>query len=376
MDYKQKFVELWNDLQQTPMFADMANTVEASSWHREANVLVHTQMVVDEFLKLWEDPTDEHMYMAALAAMFHDVGKPDAEEVCESAERGVYRRYKGHEHKSAIAWLDFVWGSKEVAERLGLTPMRVLFVAWMIEYHLPYEIRDSVKRQALYETPRAFGALHAFPALLRADARGRISDDHEQKLQRVEEWIAGYESMSPKETVTDVGKRAYVLIGTSSGGKSTVRERIVEEWGKLGVVPNVFNMDSVRLATFPSEGTPLEQYQHAFNGSVEDEDVFQAAVDAEMRRVFQNKNDEVAIVVSDNCNLSKKARNAFIARARQARYTVVAVVLATHPNVARARQNAREDREGVPIWNQFKSLTVPSFYSEMDELKVVSPDGD
>lgn len=368
MNYKQLFIDFWTEMQSDPMISSLANTIEASPWHREDNVLVHTTMVVNQFLGRWVDSSDKTMYLAALAAMFHDVGKPAAEEVRESPERGVYRRYAGHEHLSATTWLDFVLKTKQVADRLSLSADDIYLVAWMIEYHLPYDVKDKTKRQGLYATPASYDAVEAFVTLLRSDAYGRISDDHDAKMAKVEAWIADYLKLDKElgELPDPSRKSAVILIGSSSSGKSTKRAQLIEEAESRGETVEIFSMDDVRLACFPSDGTPVEQYSYAFEQSIgQDGAIFTAAVEARLNQVFATGADWV---ISDNTNSSKKARNGFIARARQKGYQIVAVVMLTHPHEALARQRGRVDREGVPIWSQFKALTVPTLGSEVDHV--------
>lgn len=360
IDYKSVFQKFWDEMQSHVLFREMEDTVEASSWHREANVLVHTQMVVAEYMKIWTDVSDKKMYLGALAAMFHDVGKPEAEEVKESEERGVYRRYAGHEQVSAVEFLACMTSTPGMMARLDelqLDLEDVYITAWMIEHHLPYQMKDVAKRQGYYDTVAHFGCVDAFFSLLRADCRGRISDDHPTKLQAVEDWIAEFAKHEPTPGRPKTGKTAYVLIGTSSAGKSTLRRQF---GGNLG-----FNMDMVRLEQYPSEGTAKEQYQHAFTQSCENKADFNNAVEKALTAAFE---DEPSIVVSDNTNVSKKSRAAFIARARQKGYRVVGVLMMVHPHVALARQRKREDREGVPIWGQFRALSMPTFTTEVDAM--------
>lgn len=374
MNYKELFVNEWARVQQTAKFQALANTVENSPWHREENVLVHTQMVVSEYLKLWTDAFDKEMYLGAWAAAFHDMGKPIAEEVVHSEERGEYRRYAGHEHSSAIEWLDFILGDATQRERLELNEEDVYLVAWMVEYHLPYGVRDKVKRQALYNTMYNHDCVVAFCTLLLADCLGRISDDHPTKLQSVREWIAEFQTMLPLNDANSAHtKTAYVLMGTSSSGKSTYRKQLLNAAAESDQSVAVFSMDEIRMELFaPDVGTEVERYQQAFLASCgEGEPEFKAAVEKRLNWVFSSDND---VVISDNCNLAKKARSAFIARARQKGYRVVGVWLMTHPKVALARQDSREDRSGVPIWKQFNQTTVPSFYSEVSELCLILAD--
>lgn len=210
---------------------------------------------------------------------------------------------------------------------------------------------------------------------MRADSRGRQSDNHEQKLADVEAWIEEFDKhvQTPGLTVQEFenGKVAYVMIGTSSSGKSTYRDAISdEEEAFMASKPNIFNMDQVRLDTWPSGGTPAEQYQHAYTQSVENKGDFSAAVDKRLNAVFS---DSARTVVSDNCNLSKKSRAQFIAKAKQKGFRVVGVLLLTHPKFARKREADRDDRNGVPIWQHFRALSMPSYTTELDGLIVKMP---
>lgn len=368
-DYKVSFERLMKSLEGTKLFNDMENTVENSPWHREANVLVHTQMVVGEFMKRWEDATDRNMYLGAIAALFHDVGKPAAEEVCHSEERGTYRRYHGHEHISAVMWLEFAssLSADELFNEYQLYAIDVYVIAWMVEYHLPYGVRDKAKREGLKATVCQYGVYKAFTTLLLSDANGRISDDHETKLNNVHAWIAEFDTQTftPTTYLEDMINVAYVLIGSSSSGKSTVRNNLVDLAQTSGMEIGVFNMDQLRLQTWPSDGTTLEQYEHAVKSSFENESQFKQVCEAELNSLFAAQPD---VIVSDNTNLSKKARRAFITKARQKGYSVIAVLMLTSPAVAEKREAARDDRKGVPIRRQFASLTVPTLSTEADSV--------
>ena len=71
----------------------MRETVEDSPWHREANVWVHTEMVLAAMDKIIveEKPelTHKEILLCKIAALFHDFGKPQCEKTLESEERGL-----------------------------------------------------------------------------------------------------------------------------------------------------------------------------------------------------------------------------------------------------------------------------------------------
>lgn len=375
MNYYKLFWEFWSNFQNHQLCEQMKQTVENSPYHREANVFVHTQMVLEEYNQIWRGVPDyenskEYM-LGALAAAFHDVGKPEAEEVCESAERGVYRRYAGHEHVSAVEWLLFATDpdNRAVMSNLYLTAGEVYKVAWMVEYHLPYGIKDKKKQQALVNTIGRRTLRQVFYSLLRADCRGRISDDHPTKLQKVEDWIAENAKIEWVPNHSNPDKRAIVLIGTSSSGKSTSRKNFIEQTVAFGGTAKVYSLDDTRLSTFvhPTSTDPLEMYKYAFEQSCEQKDVFKKAANDALNAAFEG---EPNTVISDNTNLSKKARAEFIARARQKGYAVHCSVKLTHPKTATEWQAGREDREGVPIYRQYRQLVVPSMFTEADTLHI------
>ena len=98
-----KFVNWYfNEFRHEPLYIAMAETIENSQWHREASVAIHTDMVVTHYLQNCTDDTFD--IRAALVCVFHDVGKPSAEETLVKEDGTTYRRYAGHELASARCW--------------------------------------------------------------------------------------------------------------------------------------------------------------------------------------------------------------------------------------------------------------------------------
>jgi hypothetical protein len=117
-DYRTNFIHYYhNELKFTDEFLLMEGTVEDSPWHREKNVAVHTDMVVSQYISTAPQVWSKRDLLGALACAFHDFGKPAAEEVKFSEERGKYRRYVGHEVVSARVWESFVDGCSKILQR-------------------------------------------------------------------------------------------------------------------------------------------------------------------------------------------------------------------------------------------------------------------
>ena len=184
-------------LKQTPLWINMVLTRENSKWHREANVGVHTSMVLDWYLENLADARSEHQRMiTSLACVFHDVGKPECEKQVE--KDGVVRNvYHGHEAVSAAMWRRFAAENPSVVEHLRLSEDDLKLVELMIKKHLPFDIVKVKKREALKAQIMSFGehAHRAWLDLLCADQFGRVSDDSSTKIAKLEQWLIDWDSV-------------------------------------------------------------------------------------------------------------------------------------------------------------------------------------
>jgi hypothetical protein len=184
------FVNFQVDFMKSPEWEAMARTVENSPWHRETSVAVHTQMLLQV---LWRDEApgadSRHRTLTGVACLFHDVGKPPAEVVKFKPERGEYRAYHGHEQLSARMWVDYALRNRDAVAALELDTADVSHIAFMIEHHVPFQLKDERKRKALKLSMIERGVHDAWLSLLWCDQHGRISDDQEQKLAAVNVWL-------------------------------------------------------------------------------------------------------------------------------------------------------------------------------------------
>lgn len=188
-----------HDFVNTLYWKDMLNVAEDSPWHRENSVAAHTNMVLGDFETIQSERqfNDKAATVARFALLFHDVGKPMARTRKESVERGVYHSYPAHEQMSAREFEDYFMTNKNMLfEEFDLDVNDAYAIQWMIEYHLPYDTKKPAKRSVMASSVNEIeNHLHAkglFAAILRSDARGRISDDKLVKLEKVEAWIGEF----------------------------------------------------------------------------------------------------------------------------------------------------------------------------------------
>lgn len=344
-DIKNTIVDFFYGLQDTWLFDDMKNTTENSPWHREPNVLEHTKMVFDQYCTLvgarnW---TTEDA-LGALAAIFHDVGKPSAIIHKHREDRGNYVAFPGHERVSARMWEDFA-----VRERL-LDRTHIYTVGWMIEHHLPWELTGY--KLSRLKTTADRTAPTAFINVLLADQYGRISDDQEAKLERAHEWVDSFRDVSSISPSATSDRTLYVLIGASGSGKSTFTARFAEA--------DTFSLDVLRHEWYD----PVD-YRAAHQQSVDDKTFASRANQRFLAMLKEGSRD----LIVDNTNLSRKRRAFYVDEARRRGLNVVGAVMLNAQQTLIDRQLTRGDKT-VPeeaVRRQYMSTQYP-LYGEFDTI--------
>jgi hypothetical protein len=195
-----EFDAFFATFRESDLWKAMVNTRENSPWHREANVGVHTQMLIKFYKENFAQHRSETQQITTLVAcLFHDVGKPPAQVTKHSAERGEYRMYAGHEQLSARIWVDYAMTHEaQVSEGLRMDLSDVANIALMLEHHVPFGLKDPRKRKALKDAfmSRMGEAGHrAWLDLLMSDQNGRISDGQAEKLAAVDVWMKEWEKV-------------------------------------------------------------------------------------------------------------------------------------------------------------------------------------
>lgn len=196
-----RFDKFFKEFKLSPLWWAMVNTQEASPWHREANVSVHTLMLLDWYKdNLMPNRNEKQQMLTMIACLFHDVGKPNAQILKSSPERGEYRAYHGHEQLSARMWVDYALTFREaVTYGLRFDLDDIANIALMLEHHVPFGLKDKVKRLNLKNAfvSRMGEAGHrAYLDFLLSDQHGRISDDRITKLAEVDVWMQEWEKLT------------------------------------------------------------------------------------------------------------------------------------------------------------------------------------
>lgn len=356
----------------SPAWLAMSQTVEDSPYHREDNVAVHTEMVIEQYMTHFAPHrSDDQNKIALLALAFHDVGKPAAEETLEKKDgSGTYRRYAGHEQDSAIAFTE-CWLSDPVL-RSFVSVAEARRIRWIIEHHLPYGYKDDKKRSdlrtAIEHTLREDA--QTFYDCLRSDCWGRISDDHDTKKQNVEDWIQEFRTVPLTINRANVHRPVcYILVGPSGSGKTTWRS------GQIGNTSLVLSLDDLRLKFYgDSDSVDLKaEYAAAWKYCNEHATKFYEYAQRETRFTFDLAVKNGLHVIIDNVNGSKKARAEYVREARNRQMKIVAVEFWNTFDTIKGRQKTRADKE-VPeqaLQQQYFAQTCAWLGSEVDEVIVV-----
>lgn len=348
MDKLEQFI---SGFKESDQWATMAGTVENSPWHREANVAVHTEMVLQHFKERFAHKYSERaVTVGTIALLFHDAGKPAAEEVLEKKDGSgeMYRRYAGHEQNSAVTFQECYMNMGLLRELL--TPKEARAVRWLIEHHLPYGYKDKQKRAGL-----AIGTASAlkeagvpyelFFDCLRSDAAGRISDGHEEKLKAVEDWIAEFSQIDVTPTAASNLPTMYILVGPSGSGKTTWTCARWDSERDVVISYDTIKLDFWMCKNKPTQSVidPVKHYAAAWEFANKHESEFNKFANEHITRKLEFVKKTGGDVYIDMVNASKKRRAKFVELAKK--FNVVGVEFWNRFETLMARQKTRPDKD-------------------------------
>lgn len=350
------------------LFMAMEATTEASPWHREANVLVHTQMVMEEYIRFTNAAVgkewDRSDFLGGLSCIWHDVGKPPAMTLKHTEERGEYKVFHGHEILSARLFENFYMSSKEERDYIALRPSEVFVVGWMIQNHMPWASTKQDHLKRIKATATAYSVYDAYVRALQSDQHGRLADDQEAKLYAMREWLKQLDAVHADDAVQTARcgpspdqPELVLAIGPSGVGKSTQFSMAYEQYEY-----EKFSLDALRHEFYD----PVD-YAAAYAASTEDPKFTQNANSRFMQLVRAGKS-----VYVDNTNLSPKRRAFYISEARRRGYYITGDVMMTNLATIVSRQKTRRDKT-VPesaVKQQYMALHLPDI-GEVDRINIV-----
>jgi len=280
----------------------------------------------------------------------------------------------------------------------------------MIEHHLPYGLEKAAKRIALRSMlHHTLGDDYiCFYDMLRSDGLGRISDDHEAKTARVNDWIAEFDKVTvvpimphmrmagkkklrpfaikdgvadfSEETFTDLIRSRQpsliMLYGVSGAGKSTW---VKENAGNA----IIFSEDPLRLAYAEqfmneidhsewSRMTTAEQYDAAWKFCHMNKE---SKFDSYSKAIFTEALAHGRDVIVDRMNQGRKGRSPYIEAAKQKGFKIVSIEFYIDMQTAIERQASRGDKFLPPgrVRQIYMQQETPWYGAEVDAFTMVPP---
>lgn len=358
---RERFLVWYDDeFRYSELYQKMAEVTEGSPWHREDNVALHTDMVVESYLNT--TPRDWTMFelRGALACAFHDVGKPDKMEIKESLERGTYRSFSGHELVSARLWEDYAVANWDrLTQLFGLESYDVYVIGFAVEQHLPFGLKDKYKVENLALSIKNGIGMATFENVIFSDQTGRISDDHAEKLANVGKWMFSFKEKveaSAMRLVKDDAPLLYMPIGVSGSGKTRYFETMRECCSEL----DQFSLDLLRLNWYNND------YSVAWRMSIEDKEFNRKSQHAFVELCTGKRN-----IYVDTAIRVRKNRRFYLDLAKRRGYRCVGILFISTLDFLQERNRNREDKYIGPdtVLRQYYSLQLPQ-YGEFDEIRI------
>lgn len=166
LEYKDEF----------PEFFLLEATLQSKKWHQEGNVLIHTNMVMEEALKMAvQDPNKELGINLYLAALLHDFGKIDTSIVRDDGRVNAY----GHESVGVVRARTFL---KKYFLEYGYA--RREYILSLVEFHGHPKrlIRGESKDSKFYQLSLDVNTRLVHDLEI-ADFKGRIGEHPDKEMQ-------------------------------------------------------------------------------------------------------------------------------------------------------------------------------------------------
>lgn len=165
-----------------PLLHQFKDTIQDPIWHAEGDVHIHTNMVLDELYKIFENeftPEPEQRQVLILAAILHDIAKPLVTKVVDGRVKASRHEVVGRDYL-AFRLLELDLPSTSYKQIINL-----------VGYH------QRPKLLVIKEEPdyKYLALTHYFNYELMywleiADLRGRTCDDKDETIMYLDEYLA------------------------------------------------------------------------------------------------------------------------------------------------------------------------------------------
>ncbi|MDO5567150.1 MAG: AAA family ATPase, partial [Planctomycetia bacterium] len=219
-----------------PLFDQMKETPQNPSWHGEGDVWTHTRLVVERLTELeeWKNATDVVRAILFLAALLHDLGKPQATRWEDGKITSAGHARIGTQLAREILWRQFDLAGTPEKQQVRET------ICSLIRFHsnpvhLLNEPRPdfSVLRSASEGDTVKLFTNKLLATLVQADLSGRIADNIDSSLELLELFrVSAQENKcydAPFAFSSDISRLAYF----SDRIDSPLIDLYDETWGEV-----------------------------------------------------------------------------------------------------------------------------------------------
>ena len=259
----------WEEIvERYSLLAPLAHCEQDKTFHEEGDVLKHTRLVCEALVadEEWRALPAKERSIVFAAALFHDVGKPDKTEIWADGRISSF----GHARKGARLVRPMFYRGQDMDGAVPPFDCREQIYD-LIRYHSiarQWIDREQAQRDVIRATMRAPGQL--FRILGRADTVGRICDDINEALERVELFsefcrdnscfhqprtfpssntrylfLTGERPCPDVEAFDDTSFEVVLLVGLPGAGKDSWIKEQRELSTEIGGLP-VISLDEIR----------------------------------------------------------------------------------------------------------------------------------
>ncbi|ASV44095.1 hypothetical protein PBI_SCTP2_80 [Salicola phage SCTP-2] len=369
MNYKEIFENWFNTFFSNSDYKiRMENTVESSPYHLEDNVWVHTQMVVSEYMNcVNNDEWTRQDFMGAIAASFHDTGKPHTEEEFYDDKHGKWKkRYSNHEYYSGGLFIDFALGCYEGnwIVRHYLTDDDIYNVWVMIAYHMPYQYNNDRLRKIKTHcyTNYILGTYYNF---IQGDMLGRIYHNsipvhkRQGKFAKFKRNMDSLDNCIFNLSELAVDKNVMLLCGVTGVGKTSIAKETMDMPDTSLIAYH--SMDECRYQFYG-----YDNYEDNFKASCEDSDFANREYGE-----FTKKLKENAFIIVDNTHISFNRRKKYLQHSKKIDVykSGILKVVSYHRNVKQC-MNRTDKYIGQNVIDRMYFAFQPILTGEFDDIKV------
>lgn len=164
-----------------PLLKEFKNTIQDPIWHAEGDVHIHTDMVLKELYKIFENEglnfTPEERQILILSALLHDIAKPICTKVVDGRVKASGHEIKGRDY--------LVFRLLE----LDLCEESYLQILNLVGKHQRPKLAviKNLPREEYFQLSNLF-SYHLMYWLEIADIRGRVCEDLEEQILYLDEY--------------------------------------------------------------------------------------------------------------------------------------------------------------------------------------------